>query len=155
MRSLRSKNIPTGSSAASTSSLSAVNWQDKAQNLREIAEELNLGLDSFVFLDDSPFEREWVSSALPEVLVPELPSDPVDRIAFLRAATTSIGQDHRDRPARSPRSYQAARMRDHWKSNATSFDDFLQSLELELEVAPLSDTQLARCPALPADRPFN
>src|SRR5262249_20652978 len=61
-----------------------VNWIDKATNLRELADELSLGLDSFVFLDDNPVEREWVRSALPEVLVPELPEDPAERPAFLR-----------------------------------------------------------------------
>lgn len=53
-----------------------VNWQDKAANLRELAEELNLGLDSFVFIDDNPAERTLVRSELPEVLVPEWPQDP-------------------------------------------------------------------------------
>ena len=42
-----------------------VNWQDKATNLIELGEELNLGLDSFVFLDDNPVERQWVREALP------------------------------------------------------------------------------------------
>jgi len=45
------------------------NWEDKAQNLRQIAQKLSLGLDSFVFLDDNPLEREWVRSQLPEVTV--------------------------------------------------------------------------------------
>ena len=56
-----------------------VNWQDKATNLRELAEELDLGLHSFVFLDDNPREREWIRQALPMVTVPELPADPTGR----------------------------------------------------------------------------
>ena len=52
------------------------NWDDKAQNLRRIAERLNIGLDSLVFLDDSPFERDRVREALPMVAVPEIPDDP-------------------------------------------------------------------------------
>lgn len=53
-----------------------INWQDKATNLVEIARELNIGLDSLVFLDDNPAERGQVRQRLPDVLVPELPRDP-------------------------------------------------------------------------------
>jgi FkbH-like protein len=52
-----------------------INWNDKAANIAEIAEELNLGLQSVVFIDDSPIERARVREALPEVLVPEWPDD--------------------------------------------------------------------------------
>jgi FkbH-like protein len=52
------------------------NWNDKATNIRAIAEELSLGIDSMVFLDDNPAERGLVRRLLPEVAVPELPADP-------------------------------------------------------------------------------
>ena len=60
------------------------NWDDKAENLRRVAARLKLGLDALVFVDDNPFERDRVRTALPEVAVPELPPDPsgyADRIA--------------------------------------------------------------------------
>ena len=52
------------------------NWNDKATNIQAIAEELSLGLDSMVFLDDNPAERGLVRKLLPQVAVPELPEDP-------------------------------------------------------------------------------
>src|SRR6185295_9387484 len=52
------------------------NWNDKATNIAAIARELSLGLQSMVFVDDNPFERELVRQALPEVAVVELPEDP-------------------------------------------------------------------------------
>ena len=52
-----------------------VNWEDKVTNLRSIAQELRLGLESMVFVDDNPVERAWVRESTPEVLVVELPSD--------------------------------------------------------------------------------
>jgi len=55
-----------------------INWDDKATNIRELANELNLGLDSFVFIDDNPMERELVKTYLPEVMVPEFPQEPAD-----------------------------------------------------------------------------
>ena len=52
------------------------NWNDKATNIKAIAEELSLGLDAMVFLDDNPVERGLVRQILPQVAVPELPDDP-------------------------------------------------------------------------------
>ena len=60
-----------------------INWEDKAKNIVDIVDELNLGLQSVVFFDDSPFERTRVQATLPEVLVPELPKDPEDYHTFL------------------------------------------------------------------------
>ena len=62
------------------------NWTDKAANLRAIAKALNLGLDSLVFVDDNPVEREQVRAALPEVAVPELPADPAHYVRTLAEA---------------------------------------------------------------------
>ena len=53
------------------------NWEDKVSNIQEIARKLSLGLDSFVFLDDNPVERNWVASQLMEVAVVPLSSSPL------------------------------------------------------------------------------
>ena len=63
------------------------NWDDKASNLRRIARELNIGLDSLVFVDDNPFERDLVRSTLPMVFVPEIPEEP----ALIPAALSDSG----------------------------------------------------------------
>jgi FkbH-like protein len=60
-----------------------INWGDKAENVRAIIEELNIGADSVLFLDDSPFERKRVRDGVPGVLVPDLPEDPVEVPAFV------------------------------------------------------------------------
>jgi predicted enzyme involved in methoxymalonyl-ACP biosynthesis len=60
------------------------NWEDKAANLQAIADDLALGLDSFVFLDDSPMERALVRSRLPQVAVPECGATPWEMLAALR-----------------------------------------------------------------------
>jgi len=54
-----------------------INWQDKALNMREIAEELSIGIDSFVFFDDNPVERELIKQQLPQVQVVEMPNNPI------------------------------------------------------------------------------
>src|SRR5207247_575523 len=60
-----------------------INWRDKAENVVELASELNLGLQSVVFIDDSPTERARVAEALPEVLVPQWPESPLSYAAAL------------------------------------------------------------------------
>ena len=60
-----------------------INWEDKAKNISEMVNELNLGLQSVVFFDDSSFERERVRAILPEVFVPDLPKDPTEYSNFI------------------------------------------------------------------------
>jgi FkbH-like protein len=121
-----------------------INWQDKATNLRELADELNLGVDSFVFLDDNPVEREWLRRALPSVLVPDLPPDPVDRPAFLRQlpAFQRVTLTEADRIRAATYAVQARRTK--LGSSATSFDEFLASLAQEVTIEPLQPQSLAR-----------
>ena len=60
-----------------------INWNNKAKNILDITKELNIGLQSVVFLDDTPYERAYVKESLPEVTVPNLPLDPVHYSSFL------------------------------------------------------------------------
>lgn len=62
------------------------NFEDKATNLRRIAQTLNVGLDSIVFVDDNPVERAWIARELPDVLLPDLPEDPAGDCAAIEAA---------------------------------------------------------------------
>jgi FkbH-like protein len=125
-----------------------INWQDKATNLRELAAELNLGLDSFVFLDDNPVEREWVRATCPEVLVPDLPEDPVDRVAYLRSAPWFARIATTDADLRRAASYKEQRGRTQLREAATSFDAFLASLEQEAAIEPVTEASLGRAAQL-------
>ncbi|MFA7412445.1 MAG: HAD-IIIC family phosphatase, partial [Tissierellaceae bacterium] len=60
-----------------------INWERKSKNITEIADELNIGLDSIVFIDDNPAEREQVKIELPDVTVPEFPSNIYNLNLFL------------------------------------------------------------------------
>ncbi len=64
---------------------SQVNWSDKVENLRQLAQDLNIGLDSLVFLDDSAFECEAVRSQTPQVTVFQVPASPPDYLAVIAA----------------------------------------------------------------------
>ena len=121
-----------------------INWDDKAQNLREIAAELNVGRDSLAFLDDNPVERARISDELPEVTVIDLPSDPSWFAQALQAVPVferlAVSSEDRERG----RYYGEQRQRVESQRNATSLEDFLRSLQQEVEVAPVTAETLIR-----------
>jgi FkbH-like protein len=122
----------------------AVNWDDKPSNLRKLAELLDLGLDSFVFFDDNPFEREIVRSALPMVAVPEVPEDCALYIECLSEAgyfeALAYTQEDRDRA----RSYVANAERNRVRNSASNIEDFLRGLDMRLKVEPFAPVDLPR-----------
>ena len=106
------------------------NWTDKAANLRAIAETLNIGVDSLVFLDDNPAERLQVRSALPLVGVPELPDDPALYPRALMAAgyfeAVAFSKEDRERADM----YQANAERAQALSSSGDLGAYLASLEM-------------------------
>ena len=120
------------------------NWQDKAGNLRHIAKTLNIGLDSLVFADDNPFERNLVRQELPEVQVPELPEDPSFYAATIAAAgyfeSLAVTEEDRERAGQ----YRANIEREQLKTSATDLDGYLRGLDMELIVRPFDAVGLAR-----------
>jgi len=125
-----------------------INWKDKTQNLRDLADELNVDLDSFVFIDDNPAERDLVRTLMPEVLVPELPVDPVQRPRFLRKLTCfdRIAVTKEDRVRVDSYGQQAQRM--ELKSTSKSFEQFLASLQQVVSIEPVHSGTVARAAQL-------
>lgn len=121
-----------------------VNWQDKATNLRQIAEQLNLGLDAFVFVDDSAFECAWVSTQLPEVLVLHLPPDPVEFVHALRNldafATFTLTNEDLIRGQQ----YHQELQRKELQQTAHSIEEFYLSLAMRAVIRPLASAMLPR-----------
>lgn len=121
-----------------------INWTNKAENLAAIAEELNIGLDSLVFLDDNPVERELVRQMLPEVLTVELPRDASQYRATLESLTDfellAVTKEDEQRAGQ----YQANRRRQALERTSGSLDAYLQSLEIRAHVAPAAAPQVAR-----------
>ncbi|MCR5210086.1 MAG: HAD-IIIC family phosphatase [Lachnospiraceae bacterium] len=112
------------------------NWEDKASNIRKIREILNLGMDSFVFLDDNPFERNLVKSMIPEITVPELPEDPAEYLAYLKGLdlfeTISFVADDGVRT----KQYQAEAKRVKSQAAFSDYKDYLKDLEMEAYAGP-------------------
>lgn len=109
-----------------------INWQPKHENILEIAKELNLGLDSFVFFDDNPTERELVARMLPEVTVPDFPDKPeglapamiaIYRTFFEKAAVTKEDLEKTKQYADNAR-------RSSLQAKVQDFEEYLKQLEI-------------------------
>ncbi|MEO0963423.1 MAG: HAD-IIIC family phosphatase, partial [Pseudomonadota bacterium] len=122
-----------------------INWQDKASNIADLLEELKLGVDAAVFIDDNPAERSLVSEALPGILVPDWPTDVTSAAATLDALdcfdTVSITEEDRARA----NLYAAERKRAQATSTlSTSHKDWLADLGVQVEATPLAPANLTR-----------
>lgn len=111
-----------------------INWLQKDVNIREIADELNLGLDSFVFFDDNPTERELIKQMLPTVTVPDFPDRPED----LATAMVDIYRRYFEKAyvtaedLNKTRQYAENARRDEARKQAVSFEDYLKQLEIKV-----------------------
>lgn len=121
-----------------------INWQNKADNLQEIAEELNIGLDALVFIDDNPNERELVRQLLPEVLTVELPTDPSRYRMTLEDLSDfellAITKEDEKRVAQ----YQTMRQRRALRSSTSSLEDYLHSLAIQVDIKVAEPEALPR-----------
>ena len=120
------------------------NWNDKATNIKAIAEELALGLDAMVFLDDNPVERNLVRQVLPQVAVPELPDDPAWFARTLAAAGYFESIAFSDEDGKRAEMYQSNARRVQLQKQAGDMDAYLASLEMEIVFAPFDRTGRAR-----------
>jgi FkbH-like protein len=117
-----------------------INWNHKHENLREAARELGLGLDSFAFLDDSDYEREQMRQAMPEVLILNETSDPLQTLRALweTDAFDSFFVSSEDRLRHEDYAFRVARSTE---AHQDDLEAFLKSLEMEAtieEIGPLN-----------------
>ena len=124
------------------------NWSDKSENLRSIADQLNIGLDSLVFVDDNPAERARVRESLPEVAVPELPDDParyartIADAGYFEAVSFTI--EDRDRAQH----YVTNTARESLRRGSLDLDEFLRRLDMSVVYGPVSTVDIARASQL-------
>jgi FkbH-like protein len=121
-----------------------INWENKSSNLRSLAAELQLGLDSFIFLDDNPLECAEVSGVCPEVAVLSLPEDLTSLRGFLQHAWVFDRQTTTEEDRQRLTSYRANQQRQELRTQTSSLKSFLQGLELVVNIAPSTTSQLER-----------
>jgi FkbH-like protein len=123
-----------------------INWEDKSKNIFEIAQELNIGLDSIVFIDDSPTERALVKTMLPEVVVPEFPNSPHQIIPFIKNVFESYFKLGilTDEDIIKTKQYQENRLRIEFESTFADKVSFLRSLGIKMEIGKVDDFNVNR-----------
>jgi FkbH-like protein len=115
-------------------SVFVANWRSKTENLRDIATKLNIGLDSIVFVDDNPMERELVRAELPEIEVPDLSEDPSTFAATLHRELLfeSVSLTREDRKRADD--YTANAQRQALQTSSANLEQFLASLRMTLRL---------------------
>jgi len=122
-----------------------VNWKDKVSNLREIASELNIGLDSLVFIDDSDFEINLIREQLPEVLTMQVPKQISEYPTQLQALTAlyfNAGQSKED--AQKTEMYKQQAARTQAQDSFKTIEEYLASMEINLTIAENDFSQVPR-----------
>ena len=124
------------------------NWNDKVQNLQDIAEYLNIGLDSLVFVDDNPVERARVREALPMVAVPELPNDPALFVRCIAEAGYFEAVSFTAEDLRRSEQYATNAAREALRGVSQSVEDYLRGLDMSVSYGPIKPVDLERATQL-------
>jgi FkbH-like protein len=123
-----------------------INWQDKATNIKSIAEELNIGLDSFVFIDDNPVERGLVKELLPEVEVPDFPEKAYDLIDFfwdIYHRYFSVYELSSEDLLKTEQ-YKENFFRNESKKAFQDLDNYLRSLHIQIDIIQANESNIMR-----------
>lgn len=121
-----------------------INWEPKSENIRSIAQELNLGLDAVVFIDDREFEREEVRRRCPEVIVPDLPEAPELRLGYLQRLGLFPQAVESETDRLRSAHFLREKTRQELQAEFEDYTDYLKSLEMKATVETLSPRNLER-----------
>lgn len=120
------------------------NWQDKATNMKSIADELNIGLDSFVFFDDDPFNRELIHKSLNEVSVVDLPEDKSLYLDTLMGLNDFNTLQITDEDKQRGKMYVFERKRQELEKSVSNIDEFVKSLGVRIKIERANEYSIPR-----------
>ena len=120
------------------------NWNDKAQNILQIAKELNIGTDSLVFVDDNPAEREIVKQYLKEVMVIDLPEDPAAYVTALELANPFEWTQITREDIKRSDSYVQNLKRQELEESFVNYEEYLKALHMETKIGAPTEQKLER-----------
>ncbi|MGI5090958.1 HAD-IIIC family phosphatase [Treponema socranskii] len=127
-------------------SIYRINWHNKIDNIKEIATELNIGLDSFIFVDDNPVERELVKQMLPMVEVPDFPEQPYNLPLFIDELTEKYFKVYAltDEDKKKNEEYKANVKRSKEQLKFTDMESFIRSLEIKITIQAANKMNISR-----------
>ena len=121
-----------------------INWNDKVANMKEIAEELNIGLDSIVFFDDDPVNREYMKMNLPQVKTVDLPSDPAQYSEVLQEINEFDVLHITKEDAKRGQMYIQQRQRKELEHSSLNLHDFLKNLNIKITIKKTNNFTIPR-----------
>ena len=123
-----------------------INWNNKADNIKQLAKTLNIGLDSFVFLDDNPSERELIKSFLPSVSVPEFPKQPYYLPLFIKDVCDKyfVSYNVTEEDKKKTEQYIANFKRNEESQKYSTMNEFLKNLQIELIIEEVNEFHISR-----------
>lgn len=121
-----------------------INWSDKISNMKEIAQELNIGLDSIVYFDDDPINRELMSKAIPQIKTIDLPDDPSLYASTLMQINdfNTLVMTNEDR--KRGEMYREEHKRTELKRSSSNLEDFLKQLEIRVTMKKANNFTIPR-----------
>jgi len=111
-----------------------INWNDKAQNLKQISDEINIGLNSIVFFDDDKLNQERIKQEFPEVLTIELPNDPSQYSSILTNLNDFNVLHKTEEDRKRGEMYAQQRQRKQFESTVSNLDQFLKQLDIKVKI---------------------
>ena len=121
-----------------------INWNDKAENMQKISEELNIGLNSFVFFDDDRTNQERIKSEFPEILTIDLNSDPSTYVKKLKELNDFNVLQRTNEDNKRGEMYSQQRQRNELKESVSNLDDFLKKLDIKVKIQNATNFNIPR-----------
>ena len=121
-----------------------INWDDKAKNLKNISDEINIGLDSMVFFDDDKINQERIKQEFPSVLTVELPDDPSQFVPILKELNDFNVLNRTDEDKKRGEMYSQQRQRQNLQKEISNLDDFLKELDIKVKLKNSNDFLIPR-----------
>lgn len=121
-----------------------INWNDKVSNMKEIAQDLNIGLDSMAFFDDDPVNREFMKTNIPEVVTVDLPNDPTYYSHTLLQMNDFDVLNITDEDAKRGKMYLEEKNRQELQKTTSNLDEFLKNLDIKIKIKKSNDFTIPR-----------
>jgi len=121
-----------------------INWDDKAQNLKQIADEINIGLNSIVFFDDDKLNQERIKQEFPEVLTIEIPNDPSQYSSILTNLNDFHVLQKTEEDTKRGEMYAQQRQRKQFENTVSNLDQFLKQLDIKVKIKKSNEFLIPR-----------